>query len=372
MELRVYGRDLMQLGLIEKITSLIWTRRYWAYGAFKLLVPFTEVHAALLVKNHLILKRGDTEMAEIQYVYITQDSQGEEHIEVQGRFITHWVAKRIILNRIVTVATAQAILRRIVSENIISPQVASRRISGIDLASIEGISRPSIQYASEEYANALLECETVARASRLGFGIYTDIREKRHTFRVYDGADLTVDQKNNPPCIFSQEFDNVLEQEYTNSVENLKSTAYVGGENKEGLPRQIVAVGDSVAGLNRDEIFINATDITQTYKDGQQEITMTLQQYIEMLRQRGQTELEKCAETLAFASKVNAHSNLVYKADYDLGDRVTCVNRKWGVRVNVRITEVAEIFHKDKPAEISITFGESLPALIDTIRQLIK
>lgn len=51
---------------------------------------------------------------------------------------------------------------------------------------------------------------------------------------VYEGRDLTAgNTAGNAPCIFSQEFDNIVEQEYTNSVENLKTTAYVGGEEKK-------------------------------------------------------------------------------------------------------------------------------------------
>lgn len=53
-------------------------------------------------------------------------------------------------------------------------------------------------------------------------------------FSVYEGRDLTAgNTAGNAPCIFSQEFDNIVEQEYTNSVENLKTTAYVGGEEKK-------------------------------------------------------------------------------------------------------------------------------------------
>lgn len=52
---------------------------------------------------------------------------------------------------------------------------------------------------------------------------------------------------------------------YTNSIENLKTTAYIGGEEKEGVARKVAEVGGSAAGLSRDEVFINATDIVQEY-----------------------------------------------------------------------------------------------------------
>lgn len=67
MELYVYSSDMVLQGIIEKIASLIWTRRYWTCGEFKLLVPFTEEHSRMLVKNNIIMKRGDDEAAQIRY-----------------------------------------------------------------------------------------------------------------------------------------------------------------------------------------------------------------------------------------------------------------------------------------------------------------
>ena len=81
--------------------------------------------------------------------------------------------------------------------------------------------------------------------------------------------------------------------------------------------------------------------------------------------------MEQCAETLSFGSKVNTLANLIYRTDYDLGDRVTCVNKRWGIRIDVRITEIAETY-QNNVEEIDITFGESLPALLTQIRQITK
>jgi hypothetical protein len=366
----IFDRALTLLGVIDKITSLIWTRRYWACGEFKLLVPFTARHVELLQKYRLIMIRGDDEAGEIQYLNIKKNSQGLEEIEVQGRFITCWIGKRIVLNQIVMTGKTQDILNRIVYENIVNPDIPGRRIPNITIPGVTGITREDIDYASGMYANALLVCETAAKASKLGFGIFTDIKKRQHIFRVYDGLNLTAEQTENPPCIFSQEFDNIIEQEYTNSIENLRSTVYVGGEESPDAPRHIVEVGDTAAGLDRDEAFINATDITQTYKDSAgNDVTMSDTQYRYMLMQRGSSELEQLAETLSFASKVNTHSNLKYRDDYNLGDRVTCINKQWGIRINVRITEITEIYQSGS-GEINITFGESLPSLFDALRQI--
>ena len=71
MELYVYSSEMELQGIVEKIASLIWTRRYWSCGEFKLLVPFTEEHSRMLVKNNIIMKRGDDEAGMMDTDYIT-------------------------------------------------------------------------------------------------------------------------------------------------------------------------------------------------------------------------------------------------------------------------------------------------------------
>lgn len=373
MELYVYNREMTLQGIVEKISSLIWTRRYWSCGEFKLLVPFTEEHVALLKKDNIIIKRGGKEAAEIKYIHITKNPQGLEEIEVQGKFLLSWIGKRVVTKQIITKDTTQNILYAIVRQTC-TQAGAARNIPNFSIATDDANAGSGvIDYTSEAYINAQLAAETAAKAAKLGIRVVTDARAGKHTFSVYKGRDLTSgNTAGNAPCIFSQEFDNIVEQEYTNSVENLKTTAYVGGEEKEGQTRKVAEVGGSAAGLTREEVFINATDIVQEYEnENQQTITLTDAQYIALLQARGTEELEQYAETLAFGSKVNTNANLQYGVDYDLGDRVTCINKRWGVRVDVRITEIAETY-ETSGEQIDITFGESLPALLTQIRQITK
>lgn len=368
MELYIYDTSLTLLGVIDEMTSFIWVRRYWSAGEFKLLVPFTPLNGKLLVKNRLIMKRGDNEAAQISYTTIKKNAYGMEEIEVQGKFVTAWLDKRILLSPIVTTATSQSVLNRIVSENLTAPINPERVIPLLALEdSPPDLQSGIINYSSEPFISSLLAAETVAKAAKLGFEISTDIKAQQHTFRVYKGRDLTAEQTDYRPCIFSNDFDNIYEQEYQNSIENLRSACYVGGEEKEGLQRRIVAVGSS-SGLDRTEIFINASDITQTYKQGETEITMTLAEYVQMLKDRGAKELEQYAETLNFSSKINAHSNLAYKTDFDIGDRVTCLDKRWGIKINVRITEITETYQQNQN-DVDVTFGESLPTLFDKLNK---
>ena len=278
MELYIYDTEMTLLGVMDMLTSLVWTRRYWSCGEFKLLAPFTENHVRLLQKGRLVMKRGDDEAGQIQYVHINKNGNGLEEIEVQGKFLLSWLGKRIVREQIIAAATAQEILYRIVRENAVSPADESRAIPNLLISASDGVlGTETISYTSEAFINAQLACEDAAKAAALGLRVRTDRKARKHSFSVYQGRNLTIDQSAEPPCVFSQEYDNITEQEYTNSVENLKTTAYVGGEEKSGVQRQIAAVGGEYSGLNRAEVFVNATDIVHSYKDKESgnEITLT-------------------------------------------------------------------------------------------------
>jgi hypothetical protein len=211
VELYVYSRDMTLQGIVEKISSLIWTRRYWSCGEFKLLVPFTEEHARLLVKENIIIKRGGNEAAEIRYIHITKNSQGMEEIEVQGKFLLSWIGKRILTTQIITKDTTQNILYAIVKQTCTNAG-AARNIPNFSISTTDAdTGSGQIDYTSEQYANAQLAAETAAKAAKLGIRVLTNARTGKHTFSVYEGRDLTAgNTAGNAPCIFSQEFDNIL------------------------------------------------------------------------------------------------------------------------------------------------------------------
>ncbi len=164
----IYDADLNALGVIDQITSLIWTRRYWSYGEFKLLLPFSEKHIALLEGQRIIAKRDDAEVGQISYVSIRKNEFGMDEIEVQGRFLTNWIGKRIVLNPIVSeTENSQQILYRIIRENCTA--AGDRNIPSLVVANNPSTESGIINYANEPFISALFACEGVAKAAKRSF-----------------------------------------------------------------------------------------------------------------------------------------------------------------------------------------------------------
>lgn len=371
MELYVYDSKMNMLGIIERITSLVWTRKYWECGEFKLLVPFTEEHNQLLQNGNIIIKHGDNEAAEILYTNISKNLEGYEVIEAQGKFLLQWISRRVIATPFVNVsATAQELIRRMVNENCIET-AEERKLPSFSLHDDAVIEGESITYNSETYDNVQDAAIELAEGSKIGMKVITDRAAGTHEFSVYKGVDCTAENTaGNPPCIFSQEYDNVLEQEYTKSTEKHKNTAYVLGEETDEKEAMLVVVNGENSGLSRRELYVSGSDIKQTYKDdNDEEVTLTDEEYKASLEARGTEKLEQYPISQAFSSEINVGANLIYREDFDLGDRVTCVNKTWNVRIDARITEISEIYEVEGES-LEVTFGESIPSIYKQIKSM--
>lgn len=359
MELYVFNRDLEFVGLLDDFTSLQWTRRYAKCGDFELHCALTPEALSLLVRENILWIKGDPEAGYIEYRNLDQDTDGNETLVIRGKFLSGYLNRRIIWGQELLQDTAENAMRTIATKHSISPADPNRIIPNLLLGDLQEYSQ-AVNY-QVSYKNLLDEIENLCGLSELGYRISFDAVNKKLTFDIYQGLDRSVNQSVNPRCIFSKEFENILEQSYTDSLNNYRNTALVGGMG-EGVDRKLVSIGSST-GLDRFELFDDAKDLTNVVDN----VTLTDTEYTNTLIDRGNSKLSETAEIRTFDSTINLDSNLLYKTDFDLGDIVTCVSKKWGLTIDTRITEVQEVY-EESGLSINITFGNSVPTLLDKIK----
>ena len=383
MELRVFDETVEPLGLIDEMASLLWHVKYFDVGTFNLLAPITDNNKRLLTEGNIIVKHdGKREVtdaaggiwrraAQITYVHITKDENGLEQIEAQGYMLSQWLNKRCISPQIVATATNQSIINTMVKNNCGSGASTKRRFPRFIMLAQETMAGSAVEYANEVYAKLGQEVKARAQAGKLGYDILINERSRQYGFYLYKGIDLTAkNSEGNTPCIFSRDFDNVNEQEYTASIENCGNFIYIQGAADDNGSQPVTTVdGEGASGLELTEVFCDATDIARKYQSGETEVTIPLNTYLQMLKTRAAAELENYGKIINFVSTINTNSNLKFKQDFDLGDRITCKETKWGIQIDARITEVTETYQKGAE-EIEATFGDSLPTLVDQIRKV--
>lgn len=361
MELMIFDRNINFKGLLEKQFSFRRVRRYSKCGEFELHTSFNLEVLELLKIGNIIWKSGDLEAGYINNRNIKLDEQGKEILVVKGKFLTGYLSKRIIWGTENINDTTENGIRSLVTKHAISPSDSKRKIPLLELGLIENI--PGNLKRQVSYRNLLEEVEKIAIDSELGIRSMIDINNKKLIFNIYKG----IDRSNK--IVFSKEFENVLEQEYTDSVDNYRNVALIAGEG-EGQARELTYIGNAI-GLDREEIYVDAKDLQSTKEVGETEVPIPRAEYIEMLKNRGKTNLSEMTKIETFDSKVNLKSNLIYKEDFDLGDIVTIKSKKWNLTIDTRITEIEEVY-EENGFNVFVTFGNEVPDILDKIKQVVN
>ena len=384
MEIRAFNLALEPLGIVDEVASTIFNIRYFAVGNISILAPATKNNLKLLVEGNIVTIHDGTvayvdsggnewrRAAVIKYTHIAKDEQGEEQIEAQGYTLSYWLDKRVISPQLVCNDTCQNIINAQVKRNCGSSASTKRRFERFTILEQENYGGTAVSYSNEAYISLGVEVKALAQAGKLGYDILVNEKAKTYGFYLYKGTDRTVGNAAGlKPCIFSSEFDNINSRSYEYSSENYKNFLYLIGKasNEETVAPVVTRDGEGLTGLRLEEVALES-DINRSYTDdaGQQQ-TIALATYKNMLSSQSITELAGYDANVNFNSSINITSNLQYRRDFDIGDRVTCQERDWGIRLDARITEVSEVWQKGTHT-IEVVFGESTPSLIDKIRKV--
>jgi len=356
--IRVLTPDLTILGEFDDYESLQLVRRWNKYGEFTLYINKNKPGVEVFQKGNVILfdktgkKSGYIKHRQIQ---LGDDGRASETLQIIGYTLGGVCATRLIIpppgqtQDIVQVVPAEWAMKYYVDSHIVDPIDPKRKIDLVDTAVMHGLG-PRITWFSR-YGNLADELQSISISTGLGWNVTPDFEQKKWIFDVMQGRDLTVNNTDdNPPVIFSPEFDNVDDMTFTDSDMNYRNYGYVAGQG-EGVDRAIVEVG-SATGMDRLEVFIDARDVEDDSE----------------LPSRGQAKLLEFGQELSLEGKVMSTPSFTYEKDWDLGDYVTVQNREWGVTMDQQITVVQEIYEEDQ-LDIQVTFGAARPTLIDTLKR---
>ena len=338
MEIRIYDQELNFIGVIEDFSSLQWNRKYFETGNFELQMPYSEHNQSLIKAGYLIWKKDSREAGVIEYI-----TREEYSLTVKGRFLSSYMDRRLIKSTYnASNKKVEEVMFELLQNAATIPQVEYSELKGFE---------ETITFQAT-YKNLLTYESKLSKYSNIAFRFIPDFVNKKIYFETYKGIDRSINQSDRPRVIFSESYENIQNTVYTLNEQLYKTVCYVGGKG-EGDERTIVIAGDdTLTGLLRREVFLSATDITNT--------DITTSEYEEALKQRGETELNSDCIVESFESSCFPYGSFKYKQDFDLGDIVTIKKESWGLQTDLRITEINEIYESEIMS-ISLTFGTPLP-----------
>lgn len=339
MNVYVMDASLKRVGVIDSYRSIIWTQRYYEAGDFELYLDATQENMDLCKKGRLLYREGDyvngvfRSAMIIMYVQLNTSIDNGNTILLQGPDIKSIVGRRIIWSQTVLSGTLENNIRSVLTSNIINPSLPERKISNFALGDAMG-GTPTVQVQSTGDNIARWLTDQI-KPYEIGYDV--QIINGNYVFTLYKGVDRSYDQSANAYVIFSPAFENLLSSDYVESSNDTKNFALVAGEG-EGNNRKVTTAGDStLSGIDRIELYVDARDVSSSTDVG----TLTNEQYMAQLRQRGVEKLAEFKDVKVFEGKVESETNFIFGTDYFLGDKVEIIN-EYGVEASARIIEIID------------------------------
>lgn len=369
------------IAIIDTANSVIWQTVYYGVGEFEIYCRATTETVNCLKRGNYVTRPDDNECGIIENIVITTDENGFKMITASGRFVKSLLDRRVIFTatidgsgneyvwRVPTITLSgkvEVAARKLVFDNIISPDMSERAVSIIELDALSGYPDVIVVKDSEgetdadkqtELQNLLTYTDALLQEYNMSATMRLDYDTLNFKYKVFKGKDFSVDNTDgNNPIVFSKDYDNLLTNEYDESDDGQKNTAIIGGEG-EGIERYFAFSNAGNVGLARRETFIDASGISRKYKENNVEKTYSLEVYRKMLEAQGSQTLSTMKPNITFSGKVDlTNTHLTYRVDFNIGDIVTIQDNELGIYTNARIITVLEVQDEDGYS-IELGFG---------------
>ena len=341
--IKCYKQGMTMVGILDDFISFTFSRSYSGLGTWDLEVDGNSLNAQRITgMDFIAVSDGVAGL-------VTRESRDGDILSFHGVEL-----KGLAYTRIIVPVTGDAylnynnktpeyIIHSLINSQIVNPENADRKIldTAVNVPSVlsTGITK---QYRFKNLGESI---EELALAYNLGW--YADIQDGVITFSVYAGKDRTAAQSVNDRLILSRDRDTIVNAEHIVN-KNIPKTALVAGQG-EGTDRAIVMIGDDLADLQRNEVYIDARDIEDAAN----------------LPSRG---IERLADySTEDVYNVSLGRILVdqYRTNYDLGDIGTLSE----INADARLTEITEVY-EDNVLELKSVFGRDAVRLKNVINKI--
>jgi hypothetical protein len=339
----VLDQSLNLLGVIDEYMSVIWRPSYSEVGDFEIYLSATDKAIALLQENNYVVRSSDVIVENGNTLYknvmiiknlkLVTDVENGDYLTVTGRELKFLLHQRIVWSQTNLTGKVEAAIRRLVTENAITPTNTNRVIPNLVLGVENGLSATIEKQVTGDYLDQAIV--DICKCYNYGWELY--IYNNQLSLTVYEGLNRSYGQSERPYVVFSDDFENLYNTDYQLSTEGYVNATLIGGEG-EGLERTYTTIGDELTGLNRYETFTDARDISQN-KGNDNEIP--LDTYLSLLQERGRESLAASSYTEGFSGEILSDVAFKYNTDFYLGDLVTVIN-KYGISRNVRVLSAIE------------------------------
>lgn len=367
MELWVYEEETNNpLGIVDRFADLRVARRYDEPGEIEIEVP---VAASLLLRPGMLLwPTTGKEVFVIETTRIEEREDGDM-MAVSARTASALLGRRALHLAKYYEGTGGSIIKQMMD----SVFTDKRRTFEHFSYQIDASLGNKIGY--ETTPMLLLEgIQNVCKASGIGFVCEFDPVSRDMVFRLVNGVDRTASALGVMTAIFDAEHENITKMNYTDSIADVATVAYVMGETEaeSDVRKWLEYDPNALTGYARYEAVLESgkTSTTDQKNANGEYVKLTPAQYTNLLRDYGAEKLASRGHVAMAEGELVSDSELIrYGEDYALGDIVFVRNQAWGTSVASRITETEESF-QGGIRSVRLTVGDRMPTLLEKMKRL--
>lgn len=258
IDLYVLNGDLERIAIIDSYVSLIWSNRYNEDGDCELYLEANDYSLSTLKKGYYLVRDDDDMVCRIKKIELTTDVENGNYLIVTGYDIKDVLGQRVVWSQTNVDGNVENYIRKIINDSLVNPTLSARQIKNTSGKAnfFLGDKQNFTEVISEQitYKSVKEKIQELCKKYDWGYKVITDIGN--FYFILYKGTDRSNS------VMFSPQFENLISTTYQEDSTNLANVALVAGEG-EGSERSRNVSGYA-EGLNRNEIYVDARDISKT------------------------------------------------------------------------------------------------------------
>lgn len=327
MSLELYIPDYSNRYEISHAISVQMSDYYNEVGKLILVMPVNDYNINAL-KNDSVLY--DTKKKVAYIIKNVKIDTPQNRITANGYTTNHLLESRVIAAS-KSVTGVESGVYEIVNENL-------RGMTRVVTAPTKGLTEST---TITLYGGTILkQIIPVLSSVELGHRMTWNHRTENHTFEIYKGEDLTTGIH---AVVFSDEQGTARDLVINEDVSTFKNVAYVVSKYND---TELVEVVGTATGDDRHEQWFEVTLNAEERE--------TEEQFRARMRTHGAMELGKLIKRQSFSVVIDPEELGVL---YNIGDVVSCVSQRFGVKFNARISGMK--YKKDANSETTeVVLGE--------------
>lgn len=346
MELYILDSLYRRIHVVDAYVSLIWTERWQEIGDFELQIKSTLENRTRLFEGVFLALSDSDRVMMVETIEDDLSDEDETILTVRGRSLEFVLENRVAKYSMSSVdpwyhtGSPIEIPRHIFNWIIGSTELAiAPALNANDTIPLLTQRYPNqnldevgdIEWMQEKPDTLYNEIRRACLPYDLGFRILRETDNSELFFEVYSGRDLTTQQTEHSPVIFSAKFDNLQDTTEFRSIQKHKNVVYVFTDS---LSTVVGADDEAVAsqGFLR-RVLLHEVTVPADHTNPSQVQT-----------KKGSEAIKNARPSYLFDGEVDPNATYEYGVDYELGDLVEMRTRD-GVRVYNHVTE--QIFVDD-------------------------